>query len=113
MIRNEIKKNILGFEPYNKRICKLRIKGKFKNLSVISLHAPTGEKTDEEKIKFYEDPQNVYNKIPKHDIVIILGDLSAKIGKEDVYQNVAGKYTVHEMPAEMVSGSVNMELLTT
>jgi hypothetical protein len=25
-----------------------------------------------------------------------LGDLNAKIGKEDVYQNVAGKYTLHE-----------------
>jgi exonuclease III len=97
MVRNEIKKNILSFEPYNERLCKLRIKGKFNNLSVISVHAPTEEKTDEEKEKFYEDLQIVHNKIPKHDIVIILGDLNAKIGKEDIYQNVAGKYTLHEI----------------
>jgi endonuclease/exonuclease/phosphatase family metal-dependent hydrolase len=96
MIRNEIKKNILSFEPYNERLCKLRIKGKFNNLSIISVNAPTEEKSDEEKEKFYEDLQIVLNKIPKHDIVIILGDLNAKIGKEEVYQNVAGKHMLHE-----------------
>jgi exonuclease III len=41
MIRSEIKKSILSFEPYNERICKLRIKGKYNNLSIISVHAPT------------------------------------------------------------------------
>ena len=44
MIRNEIKKTIPSFEPHNERICKLRIKGKFNNLSIISVHAPTEEK---------------------------------------------------------------------
>ena len=85
MIRNKIKKNILSFEPYNERLCKLRIKGRFNNLITINAHAPTEEKTDEEKEKFYEDLQTIHNKIPKHDIVIILGDMNAKIGKEDVY----------------------------
>jgi hydroxypyruvate isomerase len=66
------------------------------NLSIISAYAPTEEKTDEEKEKYYEDLQMVYNKVPKHDIVIILGSLNAKVGKEDVFQNVAGKHTLHE-----------------
>ena len=72
------------------------MKGRFNNLSIISAHAPTEEKTDEEKEKFYEDLQKIHNKIPKHDTFIILGDMNAKIGKEDVYQNVAGKHTLHE-----------------
>ena len=46
MVLNEIKKNILSFESYNERLCKLRIKGKFNNLSIISVHAPTEEKPD-------------------------------------------------------------------
>ena len=41
MIRNEIKKNTLSFEPYCERLCKLRIKGKFNNLAIISVHAAT------------------------------------------------------------------------
>jgi len=69
MIQNAIKKNILSFEPYNERLCKLRIKGEFNNLSIVSVHAPTEEKDEEEKEKFYEDLQKIHNKIPKHDIV--------------------------------------------
>jgi exonuclease III len=91
MIRNEIKKNILSFEPYNEGPCKLCIKAKFNNLVIISVHAPTKEKSDEEKETFYEDLQTA-----KHDIVIILGGLNAKIDKEEVYQNAAGKHTLHE-----------------
>ena len=53
MIRNDIKKNILSFERYTERLCKLRIKEKFNNLSTISVHAATGEKYDEETEKFY------------------------------------------------------------
>jgi len=68
MIRNEIKMSILSFEPRNERLCKLRIIGRFNNLSIISAHTPTEEETDEEKEKFYEDLQIAHNKIPKHDI---------------------------------------------
>ena len=46
---------------------------------------PLKRKPMEKKEKFYEDLQIFHKKIPKHDIFIILGDLNAKIGKEDVY----------------------------
>jgi exonuclease III len=32
---------ILGFEPINERMCKLRIKRKFYNITIISVYAPT------------------------------------------------------------------------
>jgi hypothetical protein len=64
MTRSEIKKNILSFEPHNEGLCKLRIKGKFNNLSIISVHAPIEEKTEEENEKVYEDLKIVHNKIP-------------------------------------------------
>jgi len=38
----------------------------------------------------------VVDKVPKHDIVIILGHLNAKLGKEQVYSNLRGKYTLHD-----------------
>jgi hypothetical protein len=38
LLRNEIKKKILHFEPHNDRLCKLPIKGQFTNLSTISAH---------------------------------------------------------------------------
>jgi len=32
---------IIGFGPTNERMCKLRIKGKFYNMTLISVYAPT------------------------------------------------------------------------
>jgi len=34
---------ILGFEPINERMCKMRIKGKFYNMTLISIYAPKDE----------------------------------------------------------------------
>jgi len=60
------------------------------------VYTPPRKRKLTKKKEFYEDLQSIHNKIPTHDIVIILGYLNAKIGKDDVYQNVVGKYTLHE-----------------
>jgi exonuclease III len=95
IVKKELVKNVLGFEPYNERICKLRLKGKFHNLSIICVHAPIDDKNDEIKEQFFEDLQKVYDQIPRHDIVILLGDMNAKIGREDVYRPVSGIHILH------------------
>jgi endonuclease/exonuclease/phosphatase family metal-dependent hydrolase len=51
--------------------------------------------------------------------VIILGDMNAKIAKEDEYQNTAGKHTLHEITnrnGEWVCGYAianNMKIIST
>ena len=96
MVKKEIEKNIMSFTPINERICTLRLKGKLHNITFINVHAPTKEKI-EEKDKFYDDLQRTYDKTPKHDIIMILGNLNAKIGKEKAYENLTGKHTQHDV----------------
>jgi len=43
---------ILGFEPYNERLCKLRIKCKYNNIMLINVYAPTECHTEEIKYCF-------------------------------------------------------------
>jgi hypothetical protein len=38
--------------PYNERLCKLRLKGKFNNISLISIYAPMEDKMDKIKEQF-------------------------------------------------------------
>jgi hypothetical protein len=40
---------ILGFEPISDRICKLRVKGKFHNMTLINIYSPTEDKEEEIK----------------------------------------------------------------
>jgi hypothetical protein len=44
--------------------------GRYRNIIIISVHAPT-----EEKEEFYECLEEIYHKIQKYDLVIIMGDL--------------------------------------
>ena len=74
----------LEFGTYNERQCKLRIKGKYNNRTLINVYAPTEDKIDEDKEQFYEDLQSVVDEVPKSDIAIILGEPNAKLGKERV-----------------------------
>jgi hypothetical protein len=71
MMNTAMKECLLEFEPQSNRICKIRLKGKFRNVTVISAHAPTNEKDDQEKESFYENLEEVYNRIPRYDMVII------------------------------------------
>jgi exonuclease III len=88
---------MLEYEKINDRMCRLRMKGRYRNITIISVHAPTEEKEDREEEEFYEYFEEIYHEIQKYDLVIIMGDFNAKIGK-DVYQKkVAGKYTIHDI----------------
>jgi len=52
MVRKEVEKNIMSFTAINERICILRPKGKFHNITLINVHAPTEEKMEEKRINF-------------------------------------------------------------
>jgi hypothetical protein len=72
---------VLGFEPISDRICKLRVKGRFHNLSLINVCAPTEDKEEDVKEQFYEEWQRTHDRAPNHDVIIIVGNMNAKIGK--------------------------------
>ena len=41
----KIQKYIINFELHNERLCKLRVKGKYNNITLINANAPTEDKT--------------------------------------------------------------------
>jgi exonuclease III len=46
--------HVIGFEPYNERLCKLRIKGTYSNIKLINVYAAAEDHTEETKEQFYE-----------------------------------------------------------
>ena len=87
---------VMRFEPYNKCLCKLRIKGKYNNITLINVYAPTEDNTEETKEQLYDNLQYLLDKTPKNDTVIILGDVNAQLGKERLYREVTGLHSLHE-----------------
>jgi hypothetical protein len=94
MINNKMKKHLIEFEPTGERLCKIRFKGRFRNITMLSAHAPTEEKDDTEKEEFDDLLFKTCDQIPKYEL-IILGNFNAKIGRENYIAQVAFKYTIH------------------
>ena len=88
---------IINFCAINHRLAYLRLKGKHYNFSLFSVHAPIEVAGEEEKDEFYDELEQTYMKCPNHDVKIILGDMNAKIGREENHRTTIGEHSLHEV----------------
>ena len=100
LVARKIEHLVLNFQAVDERLCVLRIKGRFKNYSILNVHAPHNEAPEADKDAFYEKLASTYDGLPAYDVKIIEGDLNAKVGKEEVYRPTIGKYSLHDLTNE-------------
>ena len=89
------KNNILDFKPINSRIAYIQIRAKPNNITIINIYAPTEDAEDEKKDEFYDKVEEIMKDVARHNVLIVLGDFNAQIGKERHNEKVAGKHTIH------------------
>jgi hypothetical protein len=56
---------------------------------------PVEDKTDDMKDSFYKELECVYSNFFKFHLKILLGDFSAKVGREDVFKPTIGNESLH------------------
>jgi len=54
------------------------------------VHATSEEKSDDSKNSFYEEPEQVLDHFPKHHMKILLGDLNAEVGGQNIFKLTNG-----------------------
>ena len=69
----------------------VRFQGKPFNITVIQAYAPTSIGEEAEAEEFYEDLQDHQELIPKKDVLFIIGDWNAKVGRQEI-PGVTGKF---------------------
>jgi hypothetical protein len=57
---------------------------------VLNVHAPTEDKCGDTRDRFYEELEHALNQFPNYDMKILLGDFSAKVGREDIFKPTFG-----------------------
>ncbi|KAG7301275.1 hypothetical protein JYU34_014191 [Plutella xylostella] len=78
-------KNIIRFDAISERLCVLRVKSRFSNITIVNAYAPTESASEEAKDIFYDELESVYDQIPEYDTKVVLGDMNAMIGKEEAF----------------------------
>jgi endonuclease/exonuclease/phosphatase family metal-dependent hydrolase len=66
------------------------LRGRWCQVIVLNVHAPTEDKTDEEL-------ERVFDKFPKYHMKILLGDFNAKVGREDIFKPTSGNESLHKI----------------
>ena len=79
---------VMGFLPISKRVMVVKLQGKPFDLAIIQAYAPTADKTEEELEEFYADMEKAYKNVKATDILVVMGDFNAKIGKGSVDNHV-------------------------
>ncbi|PNF43544.1 hypothetical protein B7P43_G03931 [Cryptotermes secundus] len=85
-VHKRIVSAVKSLEFVSDRISYIKLKGRWCDIIVMNVHAPTEDKTDDTKDRFYEELEPVFDKFPKYPTKILLGDLNAKAGREDIFK---------------------------
>ena len=80
LLTAEAAKCIESWAPVNDRIIRVRLHSKYIKTSIVQIYAPTNEADEDTKEEFYEILQRTLDDIPKHDMVVVMGDWNAKVG---------------------------------
>lgn len=90
--------SLLAWEPVSERVIKARFASKCQNMSIIQVYAPTNDATEEEKESFYHQLQTVYDRTPRRDVIVVIGDFNAKIGNNNTdLETVMGQHGLGSM----------------
>ena len=78
------------------RMSYIELRGRWNNIIVLNVHAPSEEKSDGSKDSFYEELEQVFEHFPKYDMKILLGDFNAKMGRENIFKPTIGNESLHQ-----------------
>lgn len=87
-----MEKYLMEWKPANSRIIQARLKGTQTNLSIIQCYGPTNESNDRDKEAFYEQLQVTFENVHCRDLLLVMGDLNAKVGSDNLnFERVMGR----------------------
>ncbi|GFX92623.1 craniofacial development protein 2 [Trichonephila clavipes] len=96
IVNKKLRNTVIDFQAISMRLCKIQLRGRHYNTTLICAHAPTDDKDETEKDLFYDLRMKSYNSYPAQDMKLVIGDYNAKIGRELFISSNAGLHSLHK-----------------
>jgi len=78
------------------RLSYIVLRGRWLHIILVNVHAPSEDKNEELKDRFYEELEEVFDHFPKYHMKILLGDFNAKVGREETFKPKIGQENLHQ-----------------
>jgi hypothetical protein len=84
-------------ELVSDRMFYIILKGRWCDIIVLNMQAPTENKDDDIKVSFYEKLEQVFDQLCRYHMKISLEDPNVKVGREDIFELIIGNESLHEI----------------
>nr|VZI39076.1 unnamed protein product [Spirometra erinaceieuropaei] len=74
---------LLVWEPVNDRMVYVRLKDHCRNISIVSVYAPTSTTEQRDEEAFYSQLRALVERLPRRDLLIVAGDWNGRTGPGD------------------------------
>jgi hypothetical protein len=83
------------------------LRGCWCNIIVLNVHSACEDKNDNVKDSFSKEVRRVFHQSPRYDMKILLSDVSAKVGREDIFKLTIKNRSSHEISDDSAVRVIN------
>ena len=76
-------RSLVEWKAVSDRIVLARFRSRFVMMTVVVCYAPTNNADEEVKERYYEQLQETISRVNKHDVLVVGGDMNAKVGNDN------------------------------
>jgi hypothetical protein len=96
-VHNRIILAVKRVEFVSDRMSYITLKGRWYDIIVLNVHAPTEDKDDVKKDSIYEELEHVFHQFPRYHMKILVGDFNAKVGRGDIFKAIIGNESLNKV----------------
>jgi hypothetical protein len=95
-VHHSIVSAVKRVEFVSDKVSYIVLRGRWCNIIVLNVHAPSEDKNDDSKDSFYEELEQVFDNFPRYHMKILL-DFNAKVGRENIFNPTIGNESLHQV----------------